>query len=181
MNNQYRSKCKEIFEEKCEYKLTDIKRMEYVKKFNIEISEEYQYILENYAGKYIRDNFGFNSLEKTPLTDKNGKNRMAYFFPLEGKENVYAVYEMYKSQLLLDFLPLGELDGGNLLCMSKKNKSIYIWIHDALNKNAYLVCENFESFIMSFKELRINHDSNLGVVEARFSPKFLEAMKNYKK
>ena len=49
------------------------------------------------------------------------------------------------------------------------------------NKNTYLVSENFESFIMSFKELVKNRDINLGVVETRFSPQFLEAMRNYKK
>ncbi|MBE5894155.1 MAG: SMI1/KNR4 family protein [Lachnospiraceae bacterium] len=181
MNNQYIRKCKEIFEDKYEYELTEIKRKEYSEYFNFEMSEEYEYILENYAGKYIRDNFGFYSLEKTPLTDREGENKVSYFFPLEGKENIFSIYETYKSQLPLDFIPIGEMDGGNLLCVNKKNKSINIWIHDELNKNTYLVSENFESFIMSFKELVINRDINLGVVETRFSPQFLEAMRNYKK
>lgn len=181
MNVEYVSKCNDIFERECAIQdiKTELKRFQ--EYFDFEIPTEYQYILEKYSGIYIRENYGFKALEKTPLTDKNGFDAVLFFFPLKGRNNIFAKYEMYKQQLPIDLLPIGELDGGNLLCLNRVTNGIYVWIHDEEGKNTHLVQNNISDFIYSFKQLACETDDDLGIVETKFSASFLEALRSYKK
>lgn len=181
MNEEYVNKCEEIFEKRCEIKCIreKIERMQVC--FELEISTEYQYILESYAGVYIRENYVFMALEKNPIVDKNGFNRVSFFSPFEGRNNIFELYEMYKTQLPIELIPIAEMDGGNLLCLSRITKGIYIWIHDKNGKNIYLVQKNISDFIFSFEKMIYKEDIDLGIVETKFSPSFLNALKNYKK
>lgn len=180
MNENYVRKCKEIFEEECERRdiNEDLKLIESHLKF--EISAEYQYILERYAGKYVQENYGFKGLEKTPLTDKNGYDSVSYFFPMNGKDNVRDKYVTYKEQLPTELIPIAEMDGGNLLCLNRVTNEIYSWIHDEAGKNVHLVQGNMSDFINSFVKIEHEKCDNLGIVEAKFSAGFLEALRNYK-
>lgn len=181
MNKQCEEKCREIFEREQEIQdiKTELKRLQ--EYFDFEVSTEYQYILERYTGVYIRENYGFKSLEKTPLTDEDGFDSVCLFFPLKDRNNIFAIYEMYKQQLPVNLIPIGELDGGNLLCLDRVTNGIYIWIHDEEGENTHLAQKNMYDFILSFRETEYKENADLGIVKAEFSPEFLEALRNYKK
>lgn len=181
MNKQFARKCSEIFEREQEIQDIKIELKRFQEYFDYEVSTEYQYILERYTGIYIRENYGFKSLEKTPLTDENGFDAVSFFFPLKDRNNIFAKYEMYKQQLPMNLIPIGELDGGNLLCLNRVTNGIYIWIHDEAGRNTHLVQNNMYDFILSFREMEYEENADLGIVEAHFSPGFLEALRNYKK
>ncbi len=178
---EFERKCDEIFESEQEMQdiKTELKRLQ--EYFDFEVSPEYQYILERYAGIYIRENYGFQSLEKTPLTDKHGFDTVSFFFSLKDRNNIFAEYEMYKQQLPLNLIPIGELDGGTLLCLNRITNGVYIWIHDEEGKNTHLVQNNIYNFILSFREMEYEESADLGIIEAEFSPDFLDALRNYKK
>lgn len=183
MNGQYEKKCDEIFE--CQQERQDIKAelQRFREYFELEASAEYQYILERYAGIYIREEYGYRALERTPLADESGFESMPCFFPLKGRYNVFDKYGMYRQQLPENFIPIGELDGGNLLCMDRVTEGIYIWIHDEEEKDAWLAQKNLNDLILSFEktEHKETVDAGRGIVKATFAPGFLEDLRNYKK
>lgn len=181
MNQQYAEKCREIFEGTQEMQDIKAELKRFQEYFGFQVSAEYQYILERYAGIYIRENYGFQALEKTPLTDESGFDVLSYFFPLKDRNNIFDKYRMYERQLPVDLIPIGELDGGNLLCLDQVSNGIYIWIHDEEGRNIHLVQKSMQDFILSFREMKHKEYADLGIVKAEFSPGFLEDLRNYKK
>ncbi len=181
MNEHFIAKCNVLFENNCKKEKIVEELIKIQHSFEIEISEEYKYILENYAGICLKDNYGFKSLERTPLTDKKGYDSMMLFFPVTGKNNICEMYEVYKQQLPYNLIPIGELDGGNLLCINRLNYAIYIWIHDDIKEGVYLAQNSIVELIESFELLESTENLDLGIVETRFSASFLDALKNYKK
>ena len=181
MEERYVKKCEEIFEGKAIWHNieNDLKTLQGY--FDIQIVLEYQYILENYAGAYVREDYGFRSLEKTPLTDKRGFDTVISFFALQGRNNIFEKYEMYKQQLPIELMPIGDIDGGNLLCMNRRNGYLYCWVHDEDANNIHLVHRSFSDLIESFQGIGYETDANLGIVETRLSLDLLDALKNYKK
>lgn len=181
MDRQYTGKCNEIFEREREIQDIEPELEQLQEYFDLEVPAEYQYILERHTGIYIREDYGFKSLEKTPLTDENGFDTMSFFFPLKDRNSIFAVYEMYKQQLPVGLIPVGELDGGNLLCLNRVTNGIYVWIHDEEGRNTHLAQSSMYDFILSFRKTEHEKNADLGIVKAEFSPGFLEALRNYKK
>lgn len=181
MDEQYTGKCREIFEKGQEVQDIKAELEQFQEYFDYEASEEYRFILERYAGSYIRVDYGIKSLERTPLTDQDGFDFVCCFFPVKGKHNVFSKYEVYQQQLPEDFIPIGELDGGNLLCLNRATGGIYTWVHDEPGRNMHLAQHNMHDFILSFEKMECRGNADSGIVEVSFAPSFLEALRNYRK
>ncbi len=64
--------CSEIFEERNKTKISDNDKKKYFAATGLQMDEEYQYILENYAGVFLKEDYGYKPLEKSPFTSENG-------------------------------------------------------------------------------------------------------------
>lgn len=181
INENYIRKCKEIFEEEHEREDIDEELKCIKNDLEVEVSAEHQYILERYAGEFIRENYEFKAIEKTPLTDKNGFDSVSFFFPLKGQDNIRDKYTTFKEQLPKELIPIAEMDGGNLICLNKVTNEIYSWVHDEIGENVHLVQKNMRDFVFAFEQSEDEKKDDLGIVEAKFSPGLLEALRNYKK
>jgi len=180
MEEQFKKKCSDIFEKQniIEYSKETMNEIQVL--FDYSIPAEYMYILENYADIYLREEYSFKPLIRTPLTNKDGFNRFSYFFSLHGRNSFFRIYEIYRQQLPEELLPIAEVDGGNLLCINKKTGYIYLWIHDEIDENIFLVNYDIVKFIFSIEE-HISDIGDLGLLKAEFSDDFLKTLKNYKR
>lgn len=179
MDKEVCKKCNQIFENRRELSYSENEIGQFEEYFKITISEEYKYILQNYSGEYLKDDYEFKCIERTPLSDEDGYDGISFFFPLEGENNVYEIEKMYRKQLPFGFIPIGDVDGGNLLCFNKTTGGIFIWFHDQQDTNIYIVNNNMYDFINSIEKHVMKIDTS-GIDETNFSEELLMAMKEFK-
>lgn len=181
MKNNFKKKCDEIFENQIKRKSTKEKISIIQNIIGKNIPEEYQYILENYSGVFLKDNYEICSKYKSPMTDEEGVEPFLYFIGIDGADNFFSVYEMYKEQLPHNYFPIALADGGNLICINGNTDYVYMWIHDDLQNVAYKIFDSFEEMIMMVKKIDYK-DEDLGVISANvvFSEEFQEALKAMK-
>lgn len=152
MNNNFITKCEEIFEKKCYHIIDQNKKSIYEKSTNFKLSEEMIYIIENYEGVFIKENYGFVSENISTFADENGFESLNYFLGFNDKYNLFSEFDKYKEQLPSGYIPIATLDGGNLICMDHQGY-VYIWLHDEQEeKSLFLANRSFEQFIFSIKK-----------------------------
>lgn len=174
--------CKDIFENINKVDINDNDKRNFRMLTGKDIRGGYLCILENFSNVYLKENFGFKSKEKSPLAYPNGYDRFLDFIGIKGTQNIFKTLNMYKEQLPNNFIPIGNVDGGNLLCQNKDNGYIYIWIHDRDEANCvFLVNYSLVDFLQSIEKLPANKKEDLGIIRERFSNKFLQALKGENK
>jgi len=179
MIKNYIKKCNQIFEKQRKFQYSEREINKFQEYFKITIWEGYKYILQNYSGEYLRDDYEFKCIERTPLSDEDGYDGISFFFPLDGENSVYEIEKMYREQLPIGFIPIGDVDGGNLLCFNKATGGIFMYLHDQPDTNIYIVNNNMYDFIDSIEKHVIKVDTS-GIVETNFSEELLKAMREYK-
>lgn len=114
---------------------------------NLKIPESLSLILENYnvakprCTLYKKDNVIFN---------------LDYFFGFSEKDyqDIFKNLKTFDKRMPNELFPIARVDGGDLLCMSKENGSIYYWFHeeddwglDGNDKWPIMISENLNSFL----------------------------------
>ena len=67
------------------------------------------------------------------ITRKKKLNfNLAYLLGFSNKEfeNFKSVYTIYLKRMPENMLPIGIIDGGDLLCMDNKTGEVYYWFHE---------------------------------------------------
>ncbi len=179
--NEFERKCYDIFDKNIDNAIDAKDWDRLTELFNGELDGEYKFVLDNFGGVYVKEGMGFKAIQKTPLATKDGMETFSFFSGVYGNDNIFKIQKLYLGQIPPNLLPIGCIDGGNLLCMDKYNKFIYIWIHDQVGNNVYLASKNLHDFVMSFQMGGNNADKNdLGVVGVKCSQDFLKALRGLK-
>lgn len=177
MYNKFSTKCKKIFDTEKEDIILDDDNNRLKELFGKRISEEYRYILEKHGGAYIKDDYYIHAVERTPLTDSEGWDSIILFYPVHGEDNIFKQYEMYSKQLPEEYIPIGEMDGGNLVCVRKNAGQIYAWIHDTEDKDIFLIGKNMRKVILSFQKVKKEYnDLSDGLVSVKLSDDFYKLL-----
>ena len=138
--------------------LTDQKIIDIEKKYNLFFPEDYKNFLLKYGGNYIKDDYLYKPIEKSPITEDDGYDMMDYFLGDDIEENIKDYYEIFKDNVF----PIAAVLSGDLVCMGSKGEyagKIYSWWHeneidddpDNIRATLYLIANNFRDFIFSFK------------------------------
>jgi len=152
----------------------DIQEVE--REIGVQFDKRLRQFLTEYADCYFKDDYMFTSIDRIPLGHEDGYVNPGYFY---GK-NILSKYEDYKLILGAGFIPICDLDGGDLLC-TKINRSetgeIYYWSHDDTNdeddSQFFFVAESFEEFIKSFKYNKRDLDIDLSKVKITLDPSLM--------
>lgn len=179
MNKIFMEKCEEVFQFKNPQSIPEEKVKELQIIMGRRITEEYRYILANYSSVFLKEGYEICSKYSSPMTDENGTEPFLYFVPLEGDDNIFYTYEMYREQLPDSYYPVALADGGNIICMNESS-AIYIWLHDELENGVYKIFDSLEQMILMITQIEYQED-DLGIEEMVLSEEFfiaLNAIKN---
>lgn len=173
MNKEFVKKCEEIFKIKNFQKISKEKLQEYENLTGMKVSPELLYILENYGGVMINEGYGFISQQLSPFANAEGYETFIEFIGLNTKDDLIGIYEMYKEQLPCDIYPIAEMDGGNYICISKKD-DIYIWLHEHTEQDGlFLANTSIEKFILSIEKMpKENTVIDISQIESEYSDDF---------
>ena len=137
----------------------------------------------------------YTSIEKTPYTSDDGTELFDGFIPLKGDWNLQEQMECYYKRMPESFIPVGECQGGDLICLGIKEPylgKIYLWDHENelegrlmvgenvytedINNyldNLYFVSETLLDFIEGLQILKNNNTNATKVISVKFSDEFL--------
>lgn len=126
-------------------------------------------ILENFAGAVGFDEMvRFKPCRTTEFEDSEGFLGFELFYGLNRDS-----YSILKNFTLTDvpslkhLLAIGEGPGGDKVCLSKNDPSLYFWKHDSVITNEIKIAEDFESFINRLEVYEISSNQNLGIDESK--------------
>lgn len=176
--------CEKIFEKKNIVTVNELEKEQYTALTGMEISEEYLYILENYTGVYVKEEYGFKAIQQSPFAGEDGFDVFSDFIGLSGRDNFFKVYETYAEQLPQGVYPMAEIDGGNLLCVEAATGQIYVWLHDEPEgEDLFLAAESLRDLLERMEKMPKKETKGSGVIveSVRLSEELLAALRNYKK
>lgn len=135
------------------------------------IGPELIYILENYEGIMVKEEYGFVPVQPSPLTNEKGYETLIAFIGFHTKYDLFTIYEMHRAQLPFGIFPIAEMDGGNYICISN-NKKMYVWIYDCNAKSGlFLASTSINKFILSIEKMpEINID--ISQIKSEYSDDF---------
>jgi hypothetical protein len=145
------------------------------KEYKLSLPIEYKKFVVKYGGLMIDYGVYFPVLEKSPRTTSDGTRMIDIFYGLQNNEdNLRKKLEAYKDRMPSSIIPIGELPGGDQLCLGVKGDifgKVYIWDHenelvaklmigypvehsdlDRYWDNLYLVAESLFDFINSLEK-----------------------------
>jgi len=110
--------------------------------------------IDNYGFGSFKKNIGFKTIEKIPVTGKNGLSEVGFIFGWSNDESgVKWHLEQLEEDTIANYFPFAEGYPGDCLCISTKMNTdkgkIYYWSHD--DGELYLVSNSFEEFIKSWE------------------------------
>lgn len=188
MNKMFIEKCEEVFIKKNSQLITEEKMQEVQAFIGYVVSEEYAYILKNYSGTFLKDDYELYSKYKSPMADENGEEPFMYFLGIEGRDSLFDTYEMYKDQLPDEYYPIALADGGNLICTTNSSPDIYMWIHDDEEDTMHKIFDSIEQMISMIKRNECRKETSrdlqeIGIIEANldFSEEVLAVLNRIKK
>ena len=181
MNKIFLQKCEEVFQSRNKKNITkeELKELQVI--MGRTSTEEYRYILANYSSVFLKEGYEICSKYRSPMADEKGIEPFMYFLSLDGDDNVFYTYEMYKEQLPDSYYPIALADGGNVICISDKSDDIYIWIHDDVQDGVYKIFDSLEQMILMIAEVEYEEEDFDGVEEIVLSEEFLTALKAIQK
>ncbi|MBF0231600.1 MAG: SMI1/KNR4 family protein [Desulfamplus sp.] len=152
------------------------------KRIKAELPEDYKKILVMYAGPIIFNEQNiFKPIISSYLDREDGTQSVEILYGLgENEYSITAMLNRYEGRIPYQAIPIGEIGGGNLICMcirGDRANQIYLWDHDNEREitgependfgNMFLVSENFENFIHSIEKCdKKNEIDDLGIVES---------------
>ena len=138
----------------------DIKGFE--KKHQVELPHDYKFYLQHYGNDYIKEAFRFLSAVELPEKTTDRTVEIDSFYGLyDDENNIENKIRFYKDILPDDLLPIGDLPGGDLVCLGTKGNKlgkIYFWFHELEGENTVFMSESFETFILSFH--KVDYEKN---------------------
>jgi hypothetical protein len=165
-------------------KLDKNRVLEFEKKNNLKLPEDYiEFLIQYNGGKP-----SVNILD----VDNFGQININLFFGIDLKvkeTNLDFCFETFKNRIPIGLLPIGESEGGNIICISlyKEIGSIYFWDHemeaDEGEKpdytNMYKISDSFSSFIKRIEKfdpskVEVNEQD---VISVWVDPDFLKEIK----
>lgn len=128
------------------------------KTYNIIFPKEYKDFLLIYGDRFVKDNYLYIPIKKSPVTGLDGYDMADYFIGNDIEENIKWKYDIFKNNIF----PIAEAPGGNLICMGSNNEyvgKIYFWWHenerdddpDNIRATLFLIANSFRDFILSFE------------------------------
>ena len=176
--------CKKIFEKKNVVTINEQEIARYTELTGMEISQEYLYILKNYTGVYVKEEYGFKAIKPSPFAGTDGFEVFNLFIGLSGRDNFFKVYETYVEQLPKGVYPMAEIDGGNLLCVEAGTGKIYMWLHDEPEgEDLFLATTSLLDLLERMEKIPVQETTGSGVIveSVRLSDEILEALRKFKK
>ena len=138
----------------------DIKGFE--KKHQVELPHDYKFYLQHYGNDYIKEAFRFLSAVELPEKTTDKYFEIDSFYGLyDDENNIENKIRFYKDLLPDDLLTIGDLPGGDLVCLGTKGDKlgkIYFWFHELEGENTVFMSESFETFILSFH--KVDYEKN---------------------
>ncbi len=136
------------------------------KELDIVLDDNYKEFLLKYCDCYIKDDYFYKPIEKNPMMSVKDHSNPGYFYG----SNISQKIEMYKEEFAQDYIPISDLDGGDLICIGLTGElkgRLYFWSHDDEGENGqrfFLIANSFLEFINSF-EYQKSEEINLNDVE----------------
>ena len=103
---------------------------------------------------------------------------------IERINDLKATYKVYKDRLPKGFIPIARTEGGNIVCLSRHNGSLFFWDHDIelLNEDIDFkyfipIANNFVDFLNMIKPADSEDLDVYEIEEVWVDPDFLEEMK----
>lgn len=182
MNKIFLEKCEEVFQCKNKKNIEEEKIKDLQIIMGKMLTEEHRYILANYSSVFLKEGYEICSKYRSPMADENGTEPFMYFVALDGDDNIFYTYEMYKEQLPDSYYPIALADGGNIICINGSSDDIYIWLHDEAQNGVYKIFDSLEQMILMITHIEYKED-DLGVIEEKMvlSDEFLAALNAIKK
>lgn len=166
------------------------------KEYEITLPDDYKEFLQKYGGTYITRDGAF-------VSEHNSKSYCATFYgSSDNQDSLKRNIEEYLERMPSSIIPFADADGGDKLCIGVKGdafRKIYFWNHEKeleayrmLNpdktfpsidnywNNLEIVANSLTEFILSYKIEEKATENITSNVEAVFSDKLLEMLKNRK-
>lgn len=154
------------------------------RKYKIKLPIDYSFYLQHYGNDYIKEEYRFIPSEDLSKIMMLEEIEVDSFYGLYNDENaIDNKIKLYKDLLLADLIPIADLPGGDLICIGVKNETqnkIYIWFHEMVGENIYLISPSFESFILNFKRISTKQN-NVENIKINLSNKLNALLKNSSK
>lgn len=181
MNKIFSKKCEEVFQFRNKKNITkeELKELQFI--MGRTLTEEYKYILTNYSSVFLKEGYEICSKYRSPMADEKGTEPFMYFLSLDGDDNVFYTYEMYKEQLPDSYYPIALADGGNVICINDNSDDVYIWIHDDVQDGVYKIFDSLEQMILMIAKIEYEEEDFDEVEEIVLSEEFLTALKAIQK
>jgi hypothetical protein len=115
-------------------------------------SDEYKELLTDYSGSILFDKGAiYRPKRNSPVDSSNGYQSLEMLYGLKGDSNLSKRNAMYKDQIPLGYLVIGESVGGNQICISKENGKIYFWFHESEteSESLYEIADSVDVFLHS--------------------------------
>lgn len=136
------------------------------RKYHLHFPEDYRYYLSHYGNDYVKENLEFFPEKKLPASLQLESVEVDSLFGMYPDENnLEDRMQDYESLLSAGFIPIGDLPGGDIICMEKDGTQIYFWFHDLEGENLFLVADSFESFVSDFRPVDPKEETNLDNID----------------
>ncbi|MFV0379202.1 MAG: SMI1/KNR4 family protein [Anaerorhabdus sp.] len=146
------------------------------KDYSLDLDDSYKFYLENFGNDYFKEGYNFHpSLKLYDGAEKKYEFNSIFGLGI-GHSNLQMNIDNSNGNLPEFVFPIGEFGGGDLICMSRKNKEIYLWFHEKNGQNLYLIAESFESFILSIEYDEPIKNDSVGV-KMKLSPELDNALR----
>ena len=153
---------------KCETK----EIIELADKYELKLSNDYIHYLQFNGNSYMKDNYRYSPSYDISEVTRQDTFRVSCLFGLGSEtEGLEEEVQSYLGILPNNLFPIGDLLGGNLVCMDKETGKIYLWYHDEPEGNDnFLSDDSFKQFIMNINchednssstEIKLNFGSEL--------------------
>lgn len=126
-----------------------------IKNIELIIGYEFPPMYVNFLLKY---NGGRPDLDlfKIPTRPDDNEGIVQIFFGINRdspSSNLIWNYEVFRARMAAWLIPIGREDGGNIICLGRKDLNIHYWDHDRENKrseeNIFLISQSWENFLES--------------------------------
>jgi SMI1 / KNR4 family. len=152
------------------------------------LPEDYRFYLKYYGNDYFKDDYFYTPSYPVFSSTKLEKYMADPLFGLyDGHNNLERAINRFKGVEYFpeELFPIGDGQGGNLVCMNKTDSKIYLWFHDEdVDNCVFLVDDSFEQFIMNFsyyEEEQSDIENVKMTLSADLDKALREAAKKYQK
>ena len=104
----------------------------------------------------LESNGGIPSDNEFDIPDANNDASVDEFFSLD---DILRNHNTFRERIPNNYIPIAFASGGNYICLSKKNNSIFFWDHEFEHegeKSIFFLSKNFKTFLKQIKDFDPN-------------------------